>query len=257
MWNLISTRVTQFAYFDRLLDSPVWKGKKILDFGGNVGTFLVGAGDRVDHDDYWCVDLNSQVIELGRVRFPLAHFVHYDRYSSQFNPNGVRYMPVPDCGLRFDIILAFSVFTHVHLSELVELVGQLRDLLNPQGVLAFTFCDPAYDRSLSDPSLPHGSDVRKNLEQVRLRNSSRDIDEIVVEARRSRWCVLIDEQLHVEPSDQLCLQKREGNPGESYCSYFAADFMQSLFPSAKVVPPVSPEWQHCCILRADAAKQSR
>jgi hypothetical protein len=25
--------------------------------------------------------------------------------------------------------------------------------------------------------------------------------------------------------------------------------MKSLFPEAEVLAPVSPEWQHCCILR--------
>ena len=43
-WNLVSTRRTQFPYFDELLGRPVWKGHKILDFGGNVGTFLAKIG---------------------------------------------------------------------------------------------------------------------------------------------------------------------------------------------------------------------
>jgi hypothetical protein len=53
-WNLFPSRRTQFSYFDQLLERPIWKGRKVLDLGGNVGTFLVGAGDDVDHDDYWC-----------------------------------------------------------------------------------------------------------------------------------------------------------------------------------------------------------
>ena len=60
-WNLVSTRLTQFPYFDELLGRPVWKCRKILDFGGNVGTFLASAGDNVDHEDYWCIDLNPAV----------------------------------------------------------------------------------------------------------------------------------------------------------------------------------------------------
>ncbi|MDT5063199.1 MAG: Methyltransferase domain [Acidobacteriota bacterium] len=249
MWNLISTRVTQFAYFDQQLKSPVWKGRKVLDFGGNVGTFLRGAGNSVDHDDYWCIDLNQVVIEQGQRQFPRAHFVHYDRYSSEFNPNGVRYLPIPDCGLKFDIILAFSVFTHVHQDELLELVGQLQSLLAPSGVLAFTFCDPSYDRSLLDPTLPSGTDVRKNLEWRRVKNLPCDIDEIVERASKSKWCVLIDEELYVEPGHELSNQERRDQTWESYCSFFAADYMRSLFPEAKILPPVSPEWQHCCIIR--------
>jgi len=66
MATFISKRETQFSYFDRLLGHPVWKGRKILDFGGNVGGFLVDAGEHVEHDDYYCLDLNSGAVEQGR-----------------------------------------------------------------------------------------------------------------------------------------------------------------------------------------------
>jgi SAM-dependent methyltransferase len=242
-------RAGQFAYFDRQLDRPAWGGKKVLDFGGNTGNLLSSPDCTIRHEDYYCLDVLRDALEVGRERFPRAHFVHYDRYSSQFNPGGVRHLPVPDCGVRFDFVFAFSVFTHTHPREMVELVGQLRRQLLRGGVLAFTFCDPAYDRSLSDPRLPAGSDVRKNLEQQRRKNTARDIDELVERAGRSRWCVVIDEELYVEPGRELCLQERSGRPGESYCSFFTVDYMRSLFPEATLAPPVSPEWQHCCILR--------
>lgn len=254
MWNLISTRVMQFDYFDQVLGRPVWKGSKILDFGGNVGTFLVGAGENVNHEDYWCMDVNEEVLERGETTFPRAHFVHYNRYNSQFNPNGIRYLSIPDCGVKFDIILAFSVFTHIDRFEMIELVESLRSMLAPEGALAFTFCDQRYDRSLSDPQLPAGSDVRKNLERERVRNSSRDIDQKVEMACQSDWCVVIDEDVYVEPGEELCQQKRAGKAKESYCTYYTVDFMASLFPDALVLPPVSPEWQHCCILRNSVAE---
>jgi SAM-dependent methyltransferase len=237
-----------------LLGHPVWKGRKVLDFGGNVGGLLAGAGDSIDQADYWCIDLNRAAIEEGRRRYPQAHFVEYDRYSSQFNPGGVRHLPIPNCGLTFDIILAFSVFTHAHQNEVVELVHQLQSMLALKGVLAFTFCDARYDRSLTSPDLPSGSDVRKILEQLKYKTSSHtinqtsSIDEIIERARRANWCLLIDERLHVEPGPEVCNQERVGSPGESYNSYFTVDHMASLFPHGTVLPPVSPEWQHCCIL---------
>lgn len=252
MWNLISTRVTQFDYFDRLLGRPAWKGSKVLDFGGNIGTFLVGAGDNVDHENYVCLDLNRAVIERGRRDYPRARFVHYDRYSPQYNPSGVRGLPVPECNSEFDMILAFSVFTHTDWSEMVDLVGQLRAMLAPGGVLAFTFCDPSYDRSLSDPGLPSGTYMRRFLEWQKAERPGLDdatIDAMVERARRSRWCVLIDDELFVEPGVELCHQTRSGRPQESYCSYFTVDFVASLFPDAKVLPPAGSEWQHCSILR--------
>lgn len=238
-WNLVSTRRTQFAYFNELLGQPVWKGRKLLDFGGNVGTFLEGAGNKVDHKDYWCIDLNPAVIAQGRLKYPRAHFVHFNRYSSQYNPRGIRHLPIPDCGVKFDFILAFSVFTHVDEKEMVELAGSLRRMLSVDGVLAFTFFDPSFDRSLSDPALPRGSTVFRNL------GPERD-NEFV---RRARWFVVIDDQLYLEPGDALCHQTRAGKPLESFCSFFTVEHMKSLFPGAAIHAPAQREWQHCCILR--------
>jgi SAM-dependent methyltransferase len=249
MATIISTRETQFDYFDRLLENPDWKNSKILDFGGNVGGFLVSAGDRVNHADYWCLDLNQEVIEMGRENFPQAHFCHYNRYSSQYNPDGVRNFSIPDLGLKFDIIMAFSVFTHTHQNEMLELVEQLRDKLTPTGVLAFTFTDPGYERTLSDPTLPPGTDVRKMLGWRKAENPALEIEEMVETARQSDWCLLIDETLYVAPGNEVSHQEHQGKAWESYCSYFKVDYMAGLFPNAHVLPPVSPEWQHCCILR--------
>jgi SAM-dependent methyltransferase len=251
MKTIVSTRETQFSYFDQILGSPDWKGRKILDFGGNVGGFLVSAGDRVDQDDYWCLDLNQGVVDQGSQNFPQAHFCHYNRYSSQYNPNGVRHLPVPDLGVQFDIILAFSVFTHTHEKDMLDLVKQLRDKLSPLGVLAFTFTDPSYDRSLSAPELPSGTDVRKILEWRQAENPLLEIEDMVETARRSNWCLVINEGLYVEPGSELSNQEHRGEPWESYCSYFTVDYMASLFPSAIILPPVSPEWQHCCVLRRE------
>jgi SAM-dependent methyltransferase len=249
MGTIISTRETQFGYFDRLLEGPNWKQSKILDFGGNVGGFLVSARDRVSHDDYWCLDVNTEVLEIGRKEFPHAHFSHFNRYSSQYNPGGIRHLPVPDLGLKFDIILAFSVFTHAHKNEMVELIAQLRDKLTDSGVLAFTFTDPSYERTLSDPSLPPGTDVRKILGWRQRENPALEIEDMVETARQSNWCVLIDDKLHVEPGSEFSNQEHKGRPWESYCSYFKTDYIAGLFPDAKVRSPVSPEWQHCCILK--------
>lgn len=246
----ISDRQTQFSYFNQLLEGVVWRGSKILDFGGNVGGFLISAGDQVDHNDYWCLDVTREAVEQGRRKFPRAHFVHYDRYSSYFNPNGVRHLPVPDLRLKFDIILAFSVFTHTHESEMTDLVEQLRSMLAPGGVLGFTFCDPCYDWSLSDPERPAGTGVIvEMLEQQQTELVSAKGDGIATTSCRPRWCVAVDDELYFEPKGKLCQQERHGKPNESYCSYFTADYMASLFPTATVLPPVGLEWQHCVILR--------
>ena len=65
---------------------------------------------------------------------------------------------------------------------------------------------------------------------------------------RAHWYVLIDDYLYIEPDEELCHQTRVGKPLGSYCSFFTVDYMASLFPDATVHPPVSPEWQRCCIV---------
>lgn len=245
--RITSTRETQFAYFDEVLGHPQWSGRKILDFGGNFGIFLRRARG-VDHDDYWCMDVNRPMLERGRAEFPRAHFVHFDRYSSEYNPGGIPQLPIPDCGVAFDFILAFSVFTHVHPLELVELVTALRRMLAADGVLAFTFADARYDRSLSSPEPPAGSDVRKNL--IRFgKHTPREIDALVERAQRVRWCVALDGELYVEPGPELSSQSRPGKPWKSYCSYFTTETMQSLLPDSTIHDPVRPDWQHCCVVR--------
>jgi hypothetical protein len=67
--------------------------------------------------------------------------------------------------------------------------------------------------------------------------------------KQARWFVTIDDRLYVEPGNLVCHQTREGTPLESYCSFFTAEFMQTLFPDATIREPVCCEWQHCCILR--------
>src|ERR1051325_10351059 len=132
-------KATQFAYFDAQLDHPDWPGKRVLDFGGNKGNLLLDPACTIRHQDYYCLDVIGEAIEEGRIRFPDARFVHYDRYNCSFNPDGVRDLPIPDLGVRFDFILAYSVFTHTTFEEMNDLIAQLRQHLAPRGSLVFTF----------------------------------------------------------------------------------------------------------------------
>ena len=248
---LISTRVSQFAYYDRVLGHPHWRGRKILDFGGNHGGFLYGAGDAVGHEDYWCMDIVRAALAHGQARFPAAHFVHYDRYHSEYNPGGTHHEPVPDVGIRFDYVLAFSVFTHIDHTELLDLVSQLRRLLAPDGILAFTFTDPSYDTGLS--IFPSGRYMLKLLKALQRDYPALDIEGTYARACSCRWAVLLDDHLWIEPGRELCQQERRGRPLESYCAYYSARYMATLFPEAAILPPVGEEWQHCCVLGASGA----
>jgi SAM-dependent methyltransferase len=181
--TFISHRTEQFSYFDTQLGHPDWTGKRVLDFGGNVGNFLWSRGNRVKPENYWSIDISWDAIRVGRRAHRGAHFVFYDRYNFQFNPSGVVGLPIPDPGVRFDLALAFSVFTHTTKAEMLELVAQLRDLLVPGGTLAFTFLDPnwvaPYPRLTDGEDPPGSTNLHWGLLRRREHNPELDVDRML------------------------------------------------------------------------------
>ena len=225
----------QFSYFDKQLGHPGWRGKRVLDFGGNKGNLLVDPSCTIPHGDYYCLDVIREAIEEGRKTFPRAHWIHYDRYNCSFNPGGVADLPVPDLGVEFDFILAYSVFTHTTLTEMKGLVGQLRGLLADDGKLAFTFIDPHYNGNL-----------RWRLEQ---RNSPERVEQLISVSRGARWCALVDgTELYVNESGAWNTAAEECM---TYNVYYTQEFLREQFPAATIKEPVNDERQHCCILAAD------
>src|SRR5829696_3837762 len=134
----------RFSYFNEQLGCPVWTGKQVLDFGGNEGNLLMDEDCTIDPEHYYCVDVLEDALAEGRKRFPKAHWFHYNRYNCSFNPDGVRDLPVPDLGVKFDLILAYSVFTHTTREDMHSLLKDLQGHLAPGGTVAFTFIDPHF-----------------------------------------------------------------------------------------------------------------
>jgi len=228
-------KTTQFAYFDTQLDHPDWRGQRVLDFGGNKGNLLLDPACTIRHQDYYCLDVIGAAIYEGRNNFPDAHFVHYDRYNYSFNPEGARDLPVPDLGVEFDIILAYSVFTHTTLDEMTDLVGQLRQRLAPDGVLAFTFIDPEWKENL-----------RWRLEKG---NAAERVETLLAQSRGAQWCSLVNgTELFVNGNGVLDSDK---DNCVTYNVYYSESFLQEQFPDATLRKPVNDERQHCCILDAD------
>jgi SAM-dependent methyltransferase len=223
-------KATQFAYFDEQLAHPDWRGKRVLDFGGNKGNLLLDPACTIRHQDYYCLDVISAAIEEGRKKFPDAHFVHYDRYNCSFNPEGVRDLPAPDLSVEFDFILAYSVFTHTTFAEMKDLVEQLQQRLAPGGLLAFTFIDPHWNGNL-----------RWRLEK---RNSAERVETLL--AQKAQWCSLANgAELYINSSGDWDARTDECI---TYNVNYTEEFLQEQFPNATIKRPVNEERQHCCVL---------
>ncbi len=241
-----SGNLSRFAYFNRQLDYPDWSGQAVLDFGGNIGGLLRGSDGEIRPEDYYCADVLQEAMTEGRRSFPQAHWIHFNRYNCSFNPEGVKDLPVPDMGIEFGMILAYSVFTHTTREEMNELVGQLQTRLAPGGALAFTFIDPHYTTSAETYN---GNNLKWRLERAHETNPSVDIEGLLEQSTGAEWCALVDgKELYVnsngnwsnEAQTQTCM---------TYNVFYAADFLQRAFPQAAIRPPVNGEMHHCCIIR--------
>jgi len=234
-----------FSYFHEQLGYPQWRDKTVLDFGGNTGGLLLSPGCTIRAENYYCMDVLREALERGRQRSPQAHWIHFDRYNCSFNPEGVKDLRLPDLGVAFDMILAYSVFTHTTREEMNDLVQQLKAQLAPGGVLAFTFIDPHF-RAWAETY--DGNNLQWRLERSREWNSQVDIERLLEESRNATWCALVNgSELHLNANG---VWRNEAEICMTYNVFYTAEFMQQEFPGAQIRPPVQGEMQHCCIIRS-------
>lgn len=234
----------RFTYFNQQLDYPDWTAKAVLDFGGNEGNLLLDHGCTIQPEKYYCIDVIREALEEGRKRFPQAHWVHYNRYNCSFNPEGIEGMPIPDMGIEFHMILAYSVFTHTTREEMHNLVEQLQALLAPGGTLAFTFIDPHFSPW---PETYKGNNLRWRLQKTHATNPTFNVDGLLEKSRGAAWCALVDgSELHVNSNGTW---SNEAQSCLTYSVYYTVEFLQSEFPCATIRPPVNGEMQHCCLIR--------
>jgi SAM-dependent methyltransferase len=245
----LSTKTGQFTYFAQQLGDANWRGKNVLDFGGNIGNILRDPDSTIDHERYWCLDVVRESIEKGKAQFPRAHWIFYDRYCFYFNPFGVDGLDLPLEG-SFDYIVAYSVFTNTPRTDMLQLVNQLKDCLAPNGAFAFTFIDPHY---YSWPDRYRGNNLVWRLQrEIFLEREKGNILNIDVcalseRAKDADWFVLVNgEDLYFEGEE---VPPYPPELQRTYHTFYTADYMHSLFPNATILPPANDEMQHCCVIR--------
>jgi 2-polyprenyl-3-methyl-5-hydroxy-6-metoxy-1,4-benzoquinol methylase len=247
----ISSRTGQFAYFDRQLGYPDWNGKRVLDFGGNVGNILLDPDCEIEHDKYWSIDVSRDSITEGTRRHPNANFVFYDRYNFEYNPTGTPGLPIPDLGVRFDFIVGWSIFTHVSKAETLDFAAQLLDFLTDDGKAAFSFIDPGFTpppgwaRANESPGM---SNLRWRMEARRATKPDMDVAGLLARAARSEltWTTLVnDDELVIDPDDDGV---GAGKPNRFYVTFCTPSYMRALFPWGEVLDPVPPERFHCLVI---------
>lgn len=242
----VSTRLGQFTYFSQQVGEPVWRGKKVLDFGGNIGNILRDPNSTIDQERYWCLDVDKDSIERGKTAYPKSHWLFYNRYCFFFNPHGVVDLPLPDLEQTFDYIVAFSVFTNTTRTDMLQLVNQLESILVKNGALAFTFIDP-YHFSWGAKYGRNNLQWRLDLERERGNISGSQVESVNQRAQNADWFTLVNGgDLYIETED---IQPYEPEQQKTFHVFHTENYMKKLFPQATILPPVNNEMQHCCVIR--------
>jgi methyltransferase family protein len=251
MSTWISTRTGQFAYFDRQLGHPDWTGKRVLDFGGNVGNILLDPNCAIESQNYWSIDVSRDAIVEGRQRHPDGHFVFYDRYNFEYNPTGKVGLPIPDQGFRFDYIVGWSIFTHVSKAETLEFADRLLDMLTDEGRAAFSFIDPWFippEGCAREDERPGASNLEWRLEHRRKVKPEMDVPALIERCRKAgmTWTTLVnDDDLYFDPDDDGISSDK---PNLAYVNFCTPEYMRQLFPTGQILDPVPPERLHCLII---------
>jgi len=245
-----SQKLDQFTYFSQQMGERVWRGKNVLDFGGNIGNILRDPNSTIDEERYWCIDVVKDSIEQGQTQFPKAHWIFYNRYCFFFNPWGSPNLTLPAMSQKFDYIVAYSVFTNTTRTDMLQLVKDLEGMLARDGMLAFTFIDPFH---FSWPRRYHGDNLQWRLErEVELAGERGEVlridqQDLLGRSQKAAWLMLVNSKdLYIETEE---IGAYEPERQRTCHVFYTAEYMKTLFPHAAIFPPANDEMQHCCVIR--------
>ena len=125
-----------FPLFDNLVNSDI-TGKKILDFGGNRGNLIHFSNGIILEEDYTSLDIDKDALDAGKLEFPNATWIWYNRYNYMYNSTGSVNAKFPIFKNNFDYIWTFSVVTHTDLLEFVKILQWMKNFDNAKVMVSF------------------------------------------------------------------------------------------------------------------------
>lgn len=116
---------------------PNWNRSNILDFGCNVGHLLLTAGDQIDHEKFYGVEIHKASIFIAKQKFPKANWIHYNGYNATFNPTGLK-DAMFELPVQPDVIVAYGVFTHCDFNDVEKWMTVFQSMVKPGGWIVFS-----------------------------------------------------------------------------------------------------------------------
>jgi SAM-dependent methyltransferase len=158
-WFHVSGRLSceAFAAALRLAGRELSEFHWVLDFGCGVGRVLRWLRATMPHSQFTCADTDAEAIAwLGE------HYTGIQLIS--LTKDGLPPIAVPDA--RFDLVLAYSVFTHLDVNYQDAWLAELRRVVMPDGMLLLTISGPRMlDHTLNKSGHGNVGDLAGRLPQ--------------------------------------------------------------------------------------------
>jgi SAM-dependent methyltransferase len=130
---------------------------KVLDVGCGLGRLTRPFSQYLSREgEYWGVDVARKSIDWCKAQYggdyPNFHFRWVDCHNRSYNPDGKDQSSTFKFDLHessMDLVLLFSVFTHMHLHDIANYMQELGRILKPRQTCIITWY------VLNDESLSH------------------------------------------------------------------------------------------------------
>lgn len=132
---MIIEYIPTFKYFSSFTE--ILPNQTILDFGSNSGNFLKSG--TVNPKQYTGVDVDAEAIVAGAEGFPEASWIWYNRQNPVYNIAGDK--SYPTLTQSFDLVVSYSVFSHIGADDALDLLDFIYGKLNDNGKILFSFCN--------------------------------------------------------------------------------------------------------------------
>jgi SAM-dependent methyltransferase len=158
-WFHISGRISceVFAAALALVGRGLAEFDRVLDFGCGVGRVLRWLRTVMPHAQFTGADTDAEAIAWVREHYPGVQLVPLAK-------DGLPPIAVPDG--QFDLVLAYSVFTHLDVDYQDAWLSELHRVVSPDGLLLLTISGPRMlDHTLHKSGHGNVADLAKRVPQ--------------------------------------------------------------------------------------------
>lgn len=204
-------RASRLEYLKKSTNISDVSGLKILDWGGNTGNLLMDGIEigEINPADYTCIDVDASVMENSAEKFPLAKWitrpVAHPVYACHDEQEDIDFTPHLN---QYDVIFAYSVYTHDIWEKMIEDIDTMYSLLKPGGKICISYIGP---------------DSAHVFRQKRINEYGHTVEPEAF-AAIDDWCYFINNDILTKSYDR-----------ENECKYFISifnhDWIKSLIES--------------------------